>query len=238
MKKIKIVKKYASDTTLGVLTSLDKSKNGNEAIQILLQLSDNLDLESADLQEALKILFEHYKRETESAVRVKILSIICEIGDRHNSDIAPIIEECITLIKAEYSHKVIAQGLNTIMKLAKFSKDVQLHQKIMELAKFYLKDTNHAVKCKCLQILGIVIPTNMKEEARNVLELIYTYCNSDDARVRCQAFENIILLHNRGVSLKPDIYNDVCKALKDDYEIVRQAALKLVCILGKTYAEK
>lgn len=232
------MKKYASDTTLGILSSLDNSKTSNDALQILLLLSDNLDLETAEIPEALKKLFEHYKKEAESTVRVKILAVICEIGQERNADLTLIIEECIAIIKAESSHKVIAQGLNTMLKLAKVSKDVQLHQKIMELAKFYLKDTNHAVKCKCLEILGILIPVNMKEEARNVLDLIYTYCNSDDARVRSQAFENIILLHNRGVPLKPEIYEDVCKALKDDYEIVRQAALKLVCILGKTYAEK
>lgn len=223
---------------MDILSSLEKSKNSNEALKVLLMLSDNLDLESSEIAEALQKLLDHYKKERESAVRVKVLSIICEIGQERAADVISIIDECIALIKTETSHKVLAQGLSTILKLTRLVKDIQLHQRIIELAKFYLKDTNHAVKCKCLSIMGLLIPVHLKDEARNLLDLVFSYCNSDDARVRCQAFETIIMFNNRGIALKPEIYEDVCTALKDDYEIVRQAALKLVCILGKVYAEK
>ncbi|XP_039300674.1 integrator complex subunit 4-like, partial [Nilaparvata lugens] len=46
-----------------------------------------------------------------------------------------------------------------------------------------------------------------------------------------------IALHERGIKVDVSIYNQTCASLKDDYEVVRKAALKLVWLLGQTYPE-
>lgn len=59
-----------------------------------------------------------------------------------------------------------------------------------------------------------------------------------DARVRSESFQSLITLHERGQILSADLYDRVCGALNDDYEIVREVALKLVWVLGNKYPEK
>jgi len=34
------------------------------------------------------------------------------------------------------------------------------------------------------------------------------------------------------------VYGDVCQALDDDHENVRQAALRIICVLSHTYPER
>ena len=59
-----------------------------------------------------------------------------------------------------------------------------------------------------------------------------------DARVRCESFQSLLTLHERGHMLSADLYEPACAALADDYEIVREVALKLVWLLGNKYPEK
>lgn len=140
-------------------------------------------------------------------------------------------------MKNEQSHKVLAQGLSSLLTLAKaIPENSQIHARLIDLAKLYLKDISHSVKCRCLEILGTLTPAT--PESESILELAYSYYNNDDARVRAQAFATLISLHNRGLKLNASIYGNVCDALKDDYEIVRRVVLELICLLGKTYPEK
>lgn len=132
-------------------------------------------------------------------------------------------------------------GMNTVLKLGKLVSDganTSLHQKLVEVGKYYLKDISHNVKCRCLELIAVHTPVSLGSDGDDILQLIRSYFNNDDARVRSQAFSAMITLHERGFKLNPDIYTDACEALKDDYEIVRQVVLKLVWHLAHTYPEK
>nr|CAD7395237.1 unnamed protein product [Timema cristinae] len=69
------------------------------------------------------------------------------------------------------------------------------------------------------------------------MRLVGDYTHSDEGRVRSAAFRAMMTLHDRGLTLDPSVYSEACLALKDDYEIVRQEALRLVWVLGRTYPE-
>lgn len=56
--------------------------------------------------------------------------------------------------------------------------------------------------------------------------------------MRCEAFQALLTLHERGQTLNANLYDHVCVALSDDYEIVREVALKLIWVLGNKYPEK
>lgn len=205
----------------------------------MLRVSDSFELENSELQDAVKKLSDHFKSEPETAVRVKILSLLCDIGHEAGADVVSIIEETVTLLRNDYSHKVITQGVNTILKLGMLVGDnISVLQKIVDIARYYLRDVSHNVKCKCLEIIAVHTPVCAGTDAEKLLHLIHSYFNNDDARVRSQAFSAMITLHKRGFKLNPEIYDDVCKALKDDYEIVRKVVLELVWHLANTYPEK
>ncbi|KAG5874600.1 hypothetical protein JTB14_032997 [Gonioctena quinquepunctata] len=241
VKKLRLVKKPLPTTSTSFITllnHLEDCKNSGEALKLLLQISE-IDLDISELVEAVKKLSDHFRGESESTIRVKILSLLSDIGHVNNAEVVTIIDETISMLKTDKSHKVIAQGMNTILKLGKLVTDsaVAFHQKLVDVAKTYLKDTSHAVKRKCLEIIGVHSPLCRGDETEKLVHLISSYFSNDDARVRCQAFLTIVTLHERNFKINPNIYVDVCEALKDDYEIVRHVVLKLIWLLGNTYPE-
>ncbi|CAG2068113.1 unnamed protein product, partial [Timema podura] len=102
-----------------------------------------------------------------------------------------------------------------------------------------LKDTSHLVKCTSLELIGDLLPVGATVETSpgSIMRLVGDYTHSDEGRVRSAAFRAMMTLHGRGLTLDPSVYSEACLALKDDYEIVRQEALRLVWVLGRTYPE-
>lgn len=242
MKKLRLVKKPIPSLTNSCITlinNLEESKTSKEVLKILLLISDS-EFDISDVTEIVRKLSEHFKSELDSIVRVKILSLLCDIGHENGVEVITIIDDITTLLKNDKSHKVIAQGMNSILKLGKLVTDtaINFHQKLVDVAKTYLKDTNHAVKCKCLEIIGAHSPVTEGDEAEGLLKLVNSYFNHDDARVRSQAISTFIRLNERGFKISPGIYVDVCETLKDDYEIVRKVALQLIWRLANIYPDK
>ncbi|XP_013196180.2 integrator complex subunit 4 [Amyelois transitella] len=247
-KKLHLAKKPLIGSSAAAFVGLlEKCKSSEEALQLLLRISDCLQFQESDVEEAIKKLSEHFQSEEESVVRVKILWLFCDIGlECPGANLNNLIDETIHLIKNETSHKVIAQGIATLLKLGnKLSDDKNLMNRLVSVAKDNLKDTSHQVKCRCLQLISelYVIHPELDRTAENVTEadaivkLLGDYSYAEDARVRCEAFQALLTLHERGQTLSAGLYEQVCTALSDDYEIVREVALKLVWVLGNKYSE-
>lgn len=83
-KKLRItVKRSTSNAGPSILilsNLLEKtSNNSNESLQILTQISDSLSSNTVeDIHESIRKLCDHFKRERESAVRVKVLFIFTQ----------------------------------------------------------------------------------------------------------------------------------------------------------------
>jgi len=241
LKKLRLVKKLVSGSSAAAYVGLlEKSKTSNDALQVLLRISDSLKFQEEDLADVIKKLAEHFQQENESAVRAKILSLFGDIGKEPGADVQGIIEETVQLLKKEESHKVIAQGISALLRLGKLLPDnVSVHQKLVLVAKQYLTDTSHYVKCKCLELIGELLPVggSCESSAQAMMRHVGDYTHSEEARVRSAAFRTMLTVHERGSKLDSSVYPEVCLALKDDYEIVRLVALKLVWVLGQTYPE-
>uniref|UniRef100_A0A8D9FEG4 Integrator complex subunit 4 n=1 Tax=Cacopsylla melanoneura TaxID=428564 RepID=A0A8D9FEG4_9HEMI len=240
-KKIRLVKKTPTGATSAAvfIGRLDKCSSSNNALQLLLRAAEYLHFDEEDLQPSIKKLMDYYRAEKESAVRVVILALLADIGCNFYSDSNSLLEltrEVLALTSNEESHKVRAQTLGTLLRLAKCVNNPDLNLKLIDVAKVYLKDTSHSVKSKCLFLIGELLPLG-DTSVSTTLHLINCYTHSQDARVRGAAYKTLIGLHERGLSLDFSMYRDICKSLNDDYEIVRQSALKLVWILAQQYPE-
>ncbi|XP_017786488.1 PREDICTED: integrator complex subunit 4 [Nicrophorus vespilloides] len=239
VKKLCLVKKPTTDSAgLVILSCLDTCKSSKEALHTLLRISDCVEFDPSDIPEAIRRLCKYFRIENESAVKVKILALIAELGNLEGADVILVIDDIINLIEKETSHKVIAQALKTLLTLSNHMKDNQIILgKLIEIAKNYLKDVSHSVKCRSLEMLGFLVPLCKEKDLEGMSNLVVSYFDNGDARVRAQAFSTMIHFHEKGLKLNPTIYKSVCDGLKDDYEIVRKVVLKLLWVLGTTFPE-
>ncbi|XP_075235890.1 integrator complex subunit 4 [Lycorma delicatula] len=245
-KKLRLIRRPVFESGAAAYIGLiDKCKSSNEALQLLMRISESLHLPmfftEEDVAPTIRRLCEHFNNQKESTVRVKVLWLLGDIGCKSKGDIASIVDDILVLIKKEISHKVLAQAFNTLFRLGKLVPDsLSTHQKLVTIAKQHLSDTSHSVKRKCLELIGEFLPVGGSGGDSNVqitLKLVNDYIHSQDARVRSAAFKTLIVLHERGIKLDVSVYSKICESLSDDYEVVRQAALKLVFHLGQTYPE-
>lgn len=119
----------------------------------------------------------------------------------------------------------------------------------------FLTSSNHIVKCISLSLLGDLMVVNNSNG--DGVKFICCYTKSQDPRVRTAAYNAMVFcfwlwrmakhlllfllqlrLHERGQKLELSIYSDVCCALQDDHENVRQCALRMVWVLSHSYAER
>lgn len=234
------IRKNNSNISIASYTALlEAAATSNDALQILLEISGNLQYSSDDdLHEPIQKIMEHFHNEQESAVRVKILALMAEFAiETCTVDATAQIENIKTLLNSEQSSKVISQGLHSFYKIG-------LHQqlsnvillKIVNIAKKKLTSHSHNVQRHALLLLGAF--TSLHEAEKETLNLVGKYTDSQDARVRAQAFRSILTLGERGVLLTPSLYPRATESLKDDYECVRKEALQLVYELGIKHPEQ
>lgn len=220
-------------SALAYVECLEKCKGGNDALQLLVRISDTLSrMASEDVPVTVTKLIERFGIETEAAVRAKILWVLAELGEVtiQPSEKIRIIDETARLLKNEESHRVKSQGLSTLLKLGDYHRIA-----VLKIARDHLCDTWHGVQTRCLSIIGRFLSSNNIDDN---LTLVGSYAQSQDPRVRAAAFETMAELHTqRGCRLTPNFFNEACSALRDDYEIVRRAVLRLIWILGNEYPD-
>ncbi|XP_014468893.1 PREDICTED: integrator complex subunit 4 [Dinoponera quadriceps] len=222
-----------SSSALAYIECLEKCKSGNDALQLLVRISDAIAyIASEDVPIAVKKLAERFAVENEAAVRAKIFWVFAELGEvtPDIAEKAKIINETVELLRNEESHRVKSQGLATLLKLGDYQRTL-----VLKIAQEHLPDPWHGVQTRCLSIIGRYLTANAVEDT---LALIGNYARSQDPRVRAQAFKTMAELHShRGYRLPASFFREACAALRDDYEIVRRAVLKLIWLLGREYPE-
>lgn len=98
---------YAGPTIQTLTTLLDNAANSNAALQILIKVSDHLTNNFCeDLTEPIKKLSDHFKKEQESAVRVKVLSLFADFAVDSLADGTILVDVVVLLLKNEKSPRV------------------------------------------------------------------------------------------------------------------------------------
>lgn len=126
-------------------------------------------------------------------------------------------------------HSLYKIGQNQILAVTVISK-------MVNFSKSQLVSHSHNIQRNALLLLGAFAPIG--ENSPNSLDMVGKYTDSQDSRVRAQAFRSILTLGARGEILPPSLYSRAVNSLNDDYECVRKEALQLVHELGLKHAEQ
>ncbi|XP_040901874.1 integrator complex subunit 4 [Toxotes jaculatrix] len=228
---------------------LCKATNSTDALQYLLQFARK-PVEAESVEGVVRILLEHYYKETDNSVRLKIASLLGLLSKTQGFSPDCIVDDAINALNNEKSHQVLAQLLDTLLVIGtQLPENPTVRQRLIEVACKHLSDTYFGVRNKCLQLLGCLgmvdSPLNKDSErlgtsiggVRDVQSIISDYFGDQDPRVRTAALKAMLQLHERGMKIHQIIYDQACRLLSDDYEQVRSAAVQMVWVLSQLYPE-
>ncbi|XP_070685436.1 integrator complex subunit 4 [Pempheris klunzingeri] len=228
---------------------LCKATNSTDALQYLLQFARK-PVEVESVEGVVRILLEHYYKETDNSVRLKIASLLGLLSKTQGFTPDCIVDDAINTLGNEKSHQVLAQLLDTLLVIGtQLPESPTVRQRLIEVACKHLSDTYFGVRNKCLQLLGCLgmvdTPLTKDNDAlgaslggvRDVQSIISDYFGDQDPRVRTAALKAMLQLHERGMKIHEIIYDQSCRLLSDDYEQVRSAAVQMVWVLSQLYPE-
>uniref|UniRef100_A0A8C1BPQ3 Integrator complex subunit 4 n=1 Tax=Cyprinus carpio carpio TaxID=630221 RepID=A0A8C1BPQ3_CYPCA len=229
---------------------LCKATSPTDALQYLLSFARR-PVEAESVEGVVRILLEHYYKESDNSVRLKIASLLGLLSKTQGFAPDCIVDDAINTLNNEKSHQVLAQLLGTLLIIGTQLPDkIAVVQRLIDVACKHLSSTYFGVRNKCLQLLGCLgtvdKPLSKETDAgpgaqtshvRDVQSVISDYFQDQDPRVRTAAIKAMLQLHERGMKIQQTIYNQACKLLSDDYEQVRSAAVQMVWVLSQLYPE-
>lgn len=228
---------------------LCKATSSTDALQYLLQFARR-SVEAESVEGVIRILLEHYYKEQDNSVRLKIASLIGHLSKTPGFRPDCIVEETISTLSNEKSHQVLAQLLHSLLLIgSQLTDSPSVRHRLVQVSCQHLADTYFGVRNKCLQLLGCVgvtdsgfpkdkeTPATFHGAHKDVQSIISDYFGDQDPRVRTAALKAMLQLHDRGMTVHQDIYDQACRLLSDDYEQVRSAAVQIVWVLSQLYPE-
>ncbi|XP_073191529.1 integrator complex subunit 4 isoform X4 [Lepidochelys kempii] len=240
-KKLRLTKPSKS---AALHVDLCKATSPAEALQYLLQFARK-PVEAESVEGVVRILLEHYYKENDPSVRLKIASLLGLLSKTAGFSPDCIMDDAVNTLQNEKSHQVLAQLLDTLLVIGtKLTENPAVRMRLLDVACKYLTDSSHGVRNKCLQLIGYLgsVEKGATKEAeslatKDVQKIIGDHFIDQDPRVRTAAIKAMLQLHERGLKLQQTIYSQACKLLSDDYEQVRSAAVQLIWVLSQLYPE-
>ncbi|XP_034851319.1 integrator complex subunit 4 isoform X3 [Mirounga angustirostris] len=193
---------------------LCKATSPADALQYLLQFARK-PVEAESVEGVVRILLEHYYKENDPSVRLKIASLLGLLSKTAGFSPDCIMDDAINILQNEKSHQVLAQLLDTLLAIGtKLPENQAIQMRLVDVACKHLTDTSHGVRNKCLQLLGNLgsLEKSVTKDGeglavRDVQKIIGDYFSDQDPRVRTAAIKAMLQLHERGLKLHQTIYN-------------------------------
>uniref|UniRef100_A0A7M4FEA0 Integrator complex subunit 4 n=1 Tax=Crocodylus porosus TaxID=8502 RepID=A0A7M4FEA0_CROPO len=223
-KKLRLAKPSKS---AALHVDLCKAASAADALQHLLHFARQ-PVEAESVEGVVRILLEHYYKENDTSVRLKIASLLGLLSKTTGFSPDCIMDDAINALQNEKSHQVLAQLLDTLLVIGtKLTENAAVRMRLVDVACKHLTDASHGVRNKCLQLIGYLgsVEKGVTKEAesqatKDVQKIIGDHFSDQDPRVRTAAIKAM-----------------ACKLLSDDYEQVRSAAVHLVWVLSQLYPE-
>jgi len=237
---------------------LHLATTSHQAINCLLKLEERFPIQADHVDGCIQAILDHYNKTSDTAVRVKLISVVAELSKTPGySGSNLLLQDLRSMLSSEKSHKVIATLILALQVIGcSVPSDKKLHAQLIEIATAHLSNSDHAVRVKCLELLGSLGYPGYLSENPNILlsststaqasngatqstldSHIKHYSQDNDPRVRTSAFQSLLAWHERGLRLPQSTYSSLISALTDDFEGVRVAALKLVWVLAQIYPD-
>ncbi|CAD7680537.1 unnamed protein product [Nyctereutes procyonoides] len=211
-----------------------KAPSPADALQYLLQFARK-PVEAVSVEGVVRILLEHYYKENDPSVRLKIASLLGLLSKTAGFSPDCVMDDAINILQNEKSHQTTG---------TKLPENQAIQMGLVDVACKHLTDTSHGVTNKCLQLHGNLgsMETSVTKDGeglavRDVQKIIGDYFSDQDPHVRAAGIKAMLQLHERGLKLHQAIYNQACKLLSDDYEQVRSAAVQLIWAVSQLYPE-
>ncbi|XP_012658427.1 integrator complex subunit 4 [Otolemur garnettii] len=223
---------------------LCKATSPADALQYLLQFARK-PVEAESVEGVVRILLEHYYKENDPSVRLKIASLLGLLSKTAGFSPDCIMDDAINILQNEKCHQVLAQLLDTLLAIGtKLPENQAVQIRLVDVACKHLTDTSHGVRNKCLQLLGNLgsLEKSVTKDVeglatRDIQKIIGDYFSDQEPRVRTAAIKAMLQLHEKGLKLHQTIYSQACKLLSDDFEQVRSAAVQLIWVISQLYPE-
>ncbi|CAI5773500.1 integrator complex subunit 4 isoform X1 [Podarcis lilfordi] len=240
-KKLRLTKPSKS---AALHVDLCKATSPADALQYLLQFARK-PVEAESVEGVVRILLEHYYKENDPSVRLKVASLLGLLTKTPGFSPDCILDDAINTLQNEKSHQVLAQLLDTLLVIGKkLQESPAVRMRLVDVACKHLTDSSHGVRTKCLLLIGYLgtVEKGTSKEVegqppKDVQKIIGDHFSDQDPRVRTAAIKAMLQLHERGLKLQQTIYSQACKLLTDDYEQVRSAAVQLTWVLSQLYPE-
>uniref|UniRef100_A0A8B9RG24 Integrator complex subunit 4 n=1 Tax=Astyanax mexicanus TaxID=7994 RepID=A0A8B9RG24_ASTMX len=186
---------------------LCKATNPTDALQYLLSFARK-PVEAESVEGVVRILLEHYYKEIDNSVRLKIASLLGLLSKTPGFSPDCIVDDETTFHPLTPTRAPPTRSVDEM--------PFQLRQYTAELAsRLCLREGS----------VSTVLGSSADEEALLMIELIMCCI--------CPQLQ----LHERGMKLQQTAYSQACKLLNDDYEQVRSAAVQMVWVLSQLYPE-
>ncbi|KAJ8310897.1 hypothetical protein KUTeg_012762 [Tegillarca granosa] len=225
IKKLKLVHRPPSFVSL----DLQSVATSHDALQRLLHFEEDLSITREAAPNIVRELLDYFHKEKEPLVRCKIAFILGEIVKLPDFNSESLVDDIMLLLKSEKSHKVIGKLIEVLEVIGKSTpQNAELHKQLIDNVQQYLKDPSHIARCSCVNLIGSIgSPDQVLEAGANLEEnisvqsLLTSLTRDQDPRVRSSALKAM----------------EACNSLKDDYEGVRLAAIKLIWVLSHQFPE-
>ncbi|MEE6511365.1 hypothetical protein FKM82_017838 [Ascaphus truei] len=202
---------------------LCKATSPADALQYLLHFARK-PVEAESVEGVVRILLEHYYKENDTSVRLKIASLLGLLSKTSGFGPDSIVDDVINTLQNEKSHQVLAQLLDTLLEIGtKLLDNVPLRIRLVDVA------------CKLqLHERGLKLQQAMYSQACKLLSDDYEQVRSAAVEltwVLSQIFpESIVPIpsSNEEIRLVDDAFGKVCHMVSDGSWVVRVQACKLL----------
>ncbi|KAK7078719.1 Integrator complex subunit 4 [Halocaridina rubra] len=217
-----------------------QATDDKQLLSALINLYQSLPISTESQGEVIEALLVLLQNDSHPPIiAIRSLAVLATIITTH-AQAQLVFDEVMNLGRRATCKRVMAQLVNSACALSQCPPvDTKYQDQVIQFALSQLQDTNHhLIKIRCLEALGVLCPSDSGRVQTSIVKTLTEHTTNQDCRARRAAIEALLQVHEKGVKLSEEMYHILCKALKDDYQCVREAALNLIKVVADSDPER